>query len=168
MVELDNALVRRLVADQFPQWAHLPVRPVPKQGNDNRTFRLGDELTVRLPSAEGYVAGVAKEDAALPRLARHLSVSLPRPVVTGVPGADFPWPWSVRRGIVGTAPEDDPTLDRIAFGHDVGTFFAGVTCGPRGYGSASGRALVFPGMPPVCVFGRGPPSCRGPWRSGGR
>ncbi len=47
--------VSRLVASQFPHWADLPVREVSLQGWDNRTFRLGDELSVRLPSAAGYV-----------------------------------------------------------------------------------------------------------------
>ena len=50
---IDEDLVRRLVAEQFPQWSRLPVEAVQPGGQDNRTFRLGDELTVRLPSAEG-------------------------------------------------------------------------------------------------------------------
>ena len=65
--------MRGLVAAQFPQWAPLPVRPVARQGHDNRTFRLGEDLVVRLPSHEDYVAGLAKEDAFLPVLADHLS-----------------------------------------------------------------------------------------------
>ena len=62
-------LVTRLLAEQFPAWAALPVRPVPTDGWDNRTYRLGDDLLVRLPSAAGYAAAVAKEDRWLPRLA---------------------------------------------------------------------------------------------------
>jgi hypothetical protein len=46
------ALVSRLLAAQFPQWAHLPVAPIELDGWDNTTFRLGDELSVRLPSAD--------------------------------------------------------------------------------------------------------------------
>ncbi|MGA4539537.1 hypothetical protein ACPA54_06030 [Uniformispora flossi] len=62
MPDITADLVRTLVRGQFPQWADLPVRPVDRQGWDNRTFRLGDDLSVRLPSAEGYVSGVATED----------------------------------------------------------------------------------------------------------
>ncbi|HYH32573.1 MAG TPA: phosphotransferase, partial [Pseudonocardia sp.] len=66
------ALAARLVAAQFPQWAGLPVVPVEQPGWDNRTFRLGDTMTVRLPSAAGYVPSVEKEHTWLPRLAPHL------------------------------------------------------------------------------------------------
>lgn len=138
-MEVDSALVRRLVADQFPQWAHLPVRPVAHQGNDNRTFRLGDELAVRLPSAEGYAAGIAKEDRVLPVLARHLPVPVPRPVASGVPGAGYPWPWSVRRWIDGAAPEADATLDRLTFAHGVGVFLRDLRAVPTSSGPPAGR-----------------------------
>ena len=76
-MNIDEELVRRLVAEQFPRWAHLPVAAVAEQGWDNRTFRLGDHLVVRLPSAEGYVPGVAKEARCLPPLARHLPLPVP-------------------------------------------------------------------------------------------
>src|SRR5207342_3970378 len=56
----------RLVALQFPQWADLPVVPVALDGWDNTTFRLGDELLVRLPSGDAYVAQVDKEHRWLP------------------------------------------------------------------------------------------------------
>ncbi|WP_245666389.1 phosphotransferase [Micromonospora sediminicola] len=85
MVEIDAALVRTLVAAQFPQWAHLPVTAVTRQGWDNRTFRIGDDLLVRLPSAEGYASAIAKEDHCLPILARHLPLPAPEPVATGAP-----------------------------------------------------------------------------------
>ena len=43
--------VERLVASQFPEFAHLPVRPVDASGWDNFTFHLGEKMSVRLPSA---------------------------------------------------------------------------------------------------------------------
>jgi len=49
---IDAELARRLVARQFPQWADLPVTEVSRQGWDNRTFRLGTDLAVRLPSGD--------------------------------------------------------------------------------------------------------------------
>jgi aminoglycoside phosphotransferase (APT) family kinase protein len=51
-------LVSRLVTEQFPQWAALPVRPVDADGWDNATFRLGTTMSVRLPSAASYVDAV--------------------------------------------------------------------------------------------------------------
>ncbi|WP_037448244.1 phosphotransferase, partial [Sinorhizobium fredii] len=67
-IEIDVFLVRRLIATQFPQWADLPVRPVRHGGWDNRTFHLGDDLAVRLPSAGSYALQVEKEQRWLPRL----------------------------------------------------------------------------------------------------
>ncbi|QGN48800.1 phosphotransferase [Micromonospora sp. WMMD558] len=72
MVDIDGELVRDLVRAQFPQWSDLTVTPVARQGWDNRTFRLGDEFAVRLPSADGHVAAVAKEDRWLPVVAPHV------------------------------------------------------------------------------------------------
>ena len=48
------AVVERLLAAQFPQWADLPVIRVELDGWDNTTFRLGDEMSVRLPSGDAY------------------------------------------------------------------------------------------------------------------
>ena len=47
-VETDVALVRRLLADQFPQWAGLPIEPVAERGTDNILYRLGDDLAYAL------------------------------------------------------------------------------------------------------------------------
>jgi aminoglycoside phosphotransferase (APT) family kinase protein len=68
-LEVDAATVRRLIAAQFPGWSGLPVRPVPAQGWDNRSFRLGPDLLVRLPTAAEYALAVAKEQRWLPVLA---------------------------------------------------------------------------------------------------
>lgn len=105
---IDAALVRRLVAEQHPRWADLPVAPVPHDGHDNRTYRLGEELVVRLPTADGYTPSVAKEHTWLPVLAPHLPVAVPEPMALGEPSALFPRPWSVRRWIPG---------DTVARGH---------------------------------------------------
>jgi len=84
-----------MIADQFPRWAHLPVTPVELDGWDNRTFRLGNEMSVRLPTADEYVPQVHKEHRWLPVLAAHLPVAIPVPLAKGAPGRGFPWPWSV-------------------------------------------------------------------------
>jgi aminoglycoside phosphotransferase (APT) family kinase protein len=91
----DVDLARRLVREQFPQWAGLSLRAVDPQGWDNRTFRLGSDLTVRIPSARGYDAQVEKEHRWLPELAEVLPLPIPKPVAKGVPGPLFDGPWSV-------------------------------------------------------------------------
>ena len=120
--EIDAALAARLVAAQFPEWAHLPVVPVEVGGWDNRTFRLGDTMTVRLPSAESYVASVAKEHTWLPRLAPHLPLPIPAPLAVGAPGAGYPWPWSVRRWLDGRPALEHRIADLVTFAEDLGRF----------------------------------------------
>jgi aminoglycoside phosphotransferase (APT) family kinase protein len=74
---------------------------VPFDGWDNRTFRLGTDMSVRLPSAAGYAAQVAKEHRWLPRLAPRLPLPIPVPLALGVPAAGYPWHWSVYRWLDG-------------------------------------------------------------------
>jgi aminoglycoside phosphotransferase (APT) family kinase protein len=113
---IDAALVRRLIAAQFPHWSNLTVEPVVPGGWDNRTFRLGERMTVRLPSAEGYVRQVEKEQRWLPILAPSLPLPIPLPRAAGVPGEGFPWPWSVYEWIEGDtlSSTNIRDLDRLA------------------------------------------------------
>src|SRR6476469_2753532 len=86
---IDAGLVGRLVADQFPQWGDLPVVPVEADGWDNRTYRLGSALSVRLPTAEGYVPAVLKEHRWLPVLAPQLPLPVPESIALGEPTTGF-------------------------------------------------------------------------------
>src|SRR6185437_6344049 len=95
-LEIDAALVRRLVASQFPQWAELPVEALPFGGTDNAIFRLGDGLSVRLPRRARWRGGALdKEFTWLPRLAPHLPFAIPTPVARGRPGEGYPHEWAV-------------------------------------------------------------------------
>ncbi len=123
-VAIDAALVRRLLAEQFPQWAALPITPAVPQGWDNRTFRLGATMSVRLPSAAGYAQQVAKEHRWLPFLAPHLPLPIPAPLAMGVPTTAYPWPWSVYRWIDGVTAEPARIGDLVEFATDLGRFLA--------------------------------------------
>jgi aminoglycoside phosphotransferase (APT) family kinase protein len=101
-IDIDASLVARLVAAQFPQWAHLPITPAEPNGWDNRTFRLGREMSVRLPSAAAYAAQVRKEHRWLPMLAPRLPLPIPTPLAMGEPADGYPWNWSVYRWLEGT------------------------------------------------------------------
>lgn len=92
---------RGLIAIQFPQWAALDIRPVELSGWDNRSFRLGDDMLIRMPSAARYVAQVEKEHRWLPVLAPFLPFPIPAPLALGQPGADYPLCWSVYRWLNG-------------------------------------------------------------------
>lgn len=121
-MEIDETLVRRLVDAQFPQWRGLSVRQVIPGGWDNRTFRLGEELLVRLPSADGYAAAVAKEQRWLPVIAQTVPLAVPIPVAQGTPATEFARPWSVYRWIEGTPALDVPDLDLTRLAVDLAHF----------------------------------------------
>jgi aminoglycoside phosphotransferase (APT) family kinase protein len=108
--ETDAELVRRLLAGQFPHWAGLPLEPVESYGTDHDIYRLGDELSVRLPRI-GWATGQAVKEAIwLPRLARHLPLAVPVQVARGEPADGYPYAWSVYRwlpGESGTGTIDD-------------------------------------------------------------
>ncbi|SDI98750.1 Predicted kinase, aminoglycoside phosphotransferase (APT) family [Actinokineospora alba] len=134
---IDASLVKRLVSAQFPQWSDLAVTPVEVDGWDNRTYRLGDDLTVRLPTAAGYVPAVAKENRWLPRLASSLPVTIPVVLAEGVPGEGYPFPWSVRRWVPGETADPKRVDDLSRFAISVAEFLLALqrcdpTDGPLG------------------------------------
>lgn len=53
-------LAKNLIAQQFPEFIKLPIQSVKTQGHDNRTFRLGEDKLIRLPSAQSYSQHVKK------------------------------------------------------------------------------------------------------------
>jgi aminoglycoside phosphotransferase (APT) family kinase protein len=121
-LSLDVDTVRALVADQFPRWADLPVSPVPTPGWDNFTFRLADDMLVRLPSAAEYALAVEKEHRWLPELAEQLPVPTPEPLAQGMPGAGYPFRWSVYRWLRGEPAAPSTLTDPMGFAEDVTDF----------------------------------------------
>ncbi|MFG3684634.1 aminoglycoside phosphotransferase family protein [Micromonospora sp. NPDC047740] len=144
---IDVALVRRLVASQFPRWANLSVRPVAVGGWDNRTFHLGDAMTVRLPSAEGYVPQVRKEQRWLPVLARRLPLAVPTPLAEGKPGEGYPFPWSVCRWIDGETAAAERIGDPVRFATDLAGFLAALHRTEPAGGPPAGAHSAFRGAP---------------------
>ena len=102
-VNISPHLAHQLIIQQFPEYAHLPVTEVEKQGHDNRTYRLGDEMLIRLPTAESYALKVPKEQELLPKLAPQLSMRIPTPIKSGTPSQDYPYPFSIYKWLKGTS-----------------------------------------------------------------
>lgn len=145
--DITPELVSRLVAMQFPQWAHLPVAHVELDGHDNTTFRLGEEFSVRLPSADGYVPQVDKEHRWLPLLAPYLPLPIPEPVARGIPALGFPRPWSVYRWRPGEPATADRVHDETRFATDLAAFLTALyAIDPTG-GPAAGAHSFFRGGP---------------------
>jgi aminoglycoside phosphotransferase (APT) family kinase protein len=143
----DIALVERLIAAQFPHWSGLPVRPVDHGGWDNLTFHLGTEMTVRMPSAAGYVAQVAKEHRWLPILAPQLPLPIPVPLAQGAPGEGYPFPWSVYRWLDGEPAFRDRIASLTDFALDLAAFLAALQKIDATGGPAAGAHNFFRGGP---------------------
>ncbi len=119
---IDETLVRRLVSGQFPQWSGLRLRPIEPGGWDNKSFRLGDRMLVRLPRAAEYAAQVEKEHRWLPRLTPLLPYRTPEPLAIGEPGSGYPWKWSVYRWIDGERAVPERIGDVTEFARSVARF----------------------------------------------
>ena len=108
-------LAKKLIFEQFPQWSHLEIKPVKNSGHDNRTFHLGDDLTIRLPSGKEYEPQIQKEAKWLPVLAQHLSLPITAPVAKGKPTPEYPLAWSINRWLVGeTVTHTNVDLQKFA------------------------------------------------------
>jgi aminoglycoside phosphotransferase (APT) family kinase protein len=117
-IDIDEALVHRLLREQFPEWSELPLSRVQPQGTVNAIFRLGEELSVRLARRGGPIEPGGKEFRWLPRLAPLLPVAIPVPVAQGRPTDDYPWFWEVHTWVEGeTVPVEE--IDAIQAAHDL-------------------------------------------------
>lgn len=115
-------LVRALLAEQFPHWADLDVRPVGKPGVDNTTFRLGADKLVRMPRFPRWVGQVLREQRWLPVLAPKLPLPVPVPLAQGEPGAGYPFPWSVYAWIDGGNATRAALVDQERAARDLAGF----------------------------------------------
>jgi aminoglycoside phosphotransferase (APT) family kinase protein len=143
-IETDAALVRRLLAAQYPEWSDRPITRFPSTGTVNGIYRLGDDLAVRLPRTGRFAADLAKELVCLPALAPLLPVRIPQPVAVGEPGDEFPFPWAVYRWLPGepcvpARHGDDPVLATVLAGFVAALHAVDASAGPR-----SGRAETLP------------------------
>jgi aminoglycoside phosphotransferase (APT) family kinase protein len=122
-LEIDDSLVRRLLVDQFPEWADLPLRRVEPAGTVNAIFRLGDQLALRLARRKGPTKPGGKELDWLPKLAPLLPLEIPVPVAQGQPSAEYPWFWDVHTWVDGeTATVNE--IDAIQAAHDLSAFIS--------------------------------------------
>jgi len=149
--DITAEIVAGLIEDQFPQWAGLPIRPVEADGIDNTTFRLGQAMSVRLPSSAAYVEQVDKEHRWLPVLAPQLPLPIPEPLAKGEPGRGFPRPWSVYRWIDGEPAARENIGDMVRFATDLAGFLGALyQIDPAG-GPPPGTHNFFRGGP-VAVY----------------
>lgn len=140
-VEVDEALVCRLLASQMGDLADRPLTMVEPWGTDNAIWRLGDDLVVRLPRIHWAAGQVEREATWLPRLAPRLPVALPEPLRVGAPGDGYPYPWAVHRWLPGEGAALDRMDDPVRFALDLAGFIRALQAVPTdGAPPASNRA----------------------------
>ncbi|MEL7432050.1 MAG: aminoglycoside phosphotransferase family protein [Chlamydiota bacterium] len=111
-------LAKHLIQAQFPEYGALAVSSVETQGHDNRTYRLGDDLLIRMPIDANYALKVPQEQKFLPRLAKKVRMPIPQPIKMGGPSEQYPYPFSIYKWLEGRSADqetvDDRALETIA------------------------------------------------------
>jgi aminoglycoside phosphotransferase (APT) family kinase protein len=135
-------LAARLIKEQFPQWAGLPVRRVASAGTVHALFRLGDDMVIRLPRVPREGPG----QAAMRHLASYLPVPVPALLGEGRPTADYAFPWSVLRWLDGEIPVEGQLVAPGVLAADLAAFIVALSSiklagGPRAYQSGPLTAL---------------------------
>jgi aminoglycoside phosphotransferase (APT) family kinase protein len=149
-LEIADTTVAALVTDQFPQWAGLPLRRVTGDGTVNAVFRLGDDLSVRLPlradDPEATRRWLVAEAAALGELAAACPFPAPEPVALGEPGHGYPLPWAVQTWLAGRDATVEDPAGSDAFADDLVTLLRALratdTRGRRFAGRGRGGGLT--------------------------
>jgi aminoglycoside phosphotransferase (APT) family kinase protein len=137
-LEIDEDVVRGLLAEQFPDWSDLPLSRVEPAGTVNAIFRLGDDLAVRLARRKGPTGPGGRELEWLPRLAPLVPLEIPVTVAQGRPSGAYPWWWDVSTWVEGeTKPIGE--IDAIRAARDLAAFVAALqqvdaAGAPRGRG----------------------------------
>lgn len=118
-VTIDPSIVRALLQEQHADLADLPLIEV-DEGWDNKLFRLGEDLSVRVPRRAASAALIEHEQRWLPQLSSRLPLPVPVPLRVGRPGCGFPWAWSVVPWFPGhsalLAQPQDPAMTAVALG----------------------------------------------------
>src|SRR5262245_8100816 len=118
------ALLSRLIAAQFPDWAGLPIKPIKSAGTDNAIYRLGDDMAVRLPRRAAAAKQLEKESRWLPTIAPHLPLSVPVPIAIGMPAEGYPYHWGVCRWLEGENAVLAPIIDLKQAAMDLAQFIS--------------------------------------------
>jgi aminoglycoside phosphotransferase (APT) family kinase protein len=146
-VPTSSALVRRLLAAQFPEWAALSVEPVAPFGTDHALYRIGDGLVARLPRRRVNVLSLEKERRWLPRLAPLLPLAIPLPLADGAPAVGYPFTWSIYRWLDGESADTAPPADVTQTATDLAGFIAALQRIDASDGPPPGEHNSFRGVP---------------------
>lgn len=144
-IEISTELAERLIKEQFPDWSNFPVYPVAKSGHDNRTFHLGSEMSIRLPSGADYAPQIEKELFWLPKLKPHLSLPIACPLAKGEPASYYPFSWSINQWLAGDMANHHNVINHAQFAADLAAFLKQLQAIEASNGSAAGRHNFYRG-----------------------
>jgi aminoglycoside phosphotransferase (APT) family kinase protein len=114
-VTVDEPLVRRLIAGQFPELATAPLRKI-GEGWDNVVWLVDEAWVFRFPHRTMGAQLIERELSVLPRLAGALPAPIPVPVFVGRSDDAYPWSFFGAALIPGVEPVglDDEARRRLA------------------------------------------------------
>jgi aminoglycoside phosphotransferase (APT) family kinase protein len=136
--EVDAGIVRRLLAEQFPELAGLDVREIRSTGTVNRIFRIGGELYARMPRTGEWAADLDREARSAAELAPRLPLRIPAPVAMGSPAVAYPFRWAIYRWIDGEPYADEIVTDQRQAAEDLAGFVTSLRAVPPGPGVPGG------------------------------
>ncbi|WP_022889069.1 aminoglycoside phosphotransferase family protein [Agromyces italicus] len=122
-LHVDVGLVARLLESQHPDLRDRPLSLV-DNGWDNAIYRLGDDLSVRLPRRRVAAPLILNEQRWLPALAGGLPVAVPAPVRVGLPAPELGYdaPWSIVPWFDGVNAATRSPVERAAFAPALAAF----------------------------------------------
>ena len=118
---ISRALARSLVDAQLPELAHLEIGER-FDGWDMVVYRLGEELSLRLPRVQAAVGPLEREARLLRTVGAEWTFRHPRVIAGGAPQAGYPWRWAVVSWLPGRTADAYPMP--ASAGADVGRAFA--------------------------------------------
>jgi aminoglycoside phosphotransferase (APT) family kinase protein len=146
-IDVDQQLVRRLIAGQFPEWASLALQEVRPRGTDNALFRLGDEMVVRLPRRERTRPTLLKERRWLGVLAPSLRLAMPAALAEGLPAEGYPFEWSIYSWLPGEPATRERIRDPVQAAIDLAAFLSALQRIDPTDGPPPGEHNFFRGAP---------------------
>ena len=133
-LDIDASIVAALVAEQFPRWAALPVRPAPGSGTVNALFRIGDDLVARLPlvveDPDAALAALHREADSAHEFALATRVPAPTVIAIGEPGHGYPGPWCITTWIDGELGTPDALAHSTEFARDIAALIRDLRAAP--------------------------------------
>lgn len=140
-IPFDDALARRLLAEQMPALAGRPMRLF-GEGWDNRAYLVDDAWVVRFPRRQAGIRYMEGELAVLPHVAGRLPLPVPAPAWIGAPVPHFPAPFAAYRLLKGTTLDvaDPPEAVRQQIAAPLGRFLAALHAIPPPPGTPVGEA----------------------------